>query len=474
MSGNAVEQLQRENETLRAELDALRPTAQRVAQLEQEKQLLEQEVAWFKRYFLHRTADVVDDTSQQPLPFNEAELLSEAPQAESQQVRAHSRKKPVRRPLPQDMPRIQQIVDIPEEQKTCGCGHELSRIGEEKSEKLDIVPPRLRVIEQIRPKYACPDCEGAGDEEHPAVRIAAVPPALIPKGIATPGLISHIVTAKFVDAMPLYRQEKQFARLGVELSRRTMADWMIVAASACKPVLEAIKRQLRGGPAVLLDETPVQVMKEPGRANTTDSYTWAAVGGMSDHPVVLYRYEPTRSGKVVLEILEGFAGYAQTDGFGGYDWSIDSLANVVHVGCLAHMRRKFTDAANIGNNVSSAREALSLIGKIYALERKLAEWPRDAVFRAEREKSAQPHLKKLHSWLEQKERQVPPKTALGKAVNYALSQWPKMIRYLECEHLSPDTNRVENALRPFVLGRNYAEPRIMLRRGTDTSHLSAA
>ena len=288
---NAVEQLQRENETLRAELEALRPTAHRVAALEEENQLLAEQVAWFQRYFLHRKADVVEDSSQQPLPFNEAELLSEAPQAESQEVQAHNRTKPVRRPLPAEMPRVQQIVDIPQEQKTCGCGHELSRIGEEKSERLDIVPPRLRVIEQVRPKYACRNCEGTDDGGHPAVRIAPVPPTLIPKGIATPGLVSHIVTAKFVDAIPLYRQEKQFARLGVDLSRRTMADWMIVAADAAKPVLEAIERQLRGGPVVLLDETPVQVMKEPGRANTKDSYTWAAVGGESEHPVVLYRYE---------------------------------------------------------------------------------------------------------------------------------------------------------------------------------------
>jgi len=450
VSGNAVEQLQRENETLRAELEALRPQTLR---LEHENQALAEQLAWFRRYFLHRKADVVEDSSQQPLPFNEAEVLSETPEPESQEVRTHHRKKPVRRPLPQDMPRVQQIVDLTEEEKICGCGHELSRIGEEKSEKLDIVPPRLRVIEQIRPKYACRQCEGTGDEEHPAVRIAPVPPTLIPKGIATPGLVAYIATSKFEDSLPLYRQEKQFARMGVDLSRRTMADWMIVAAIACKPVLEAAERLLRAGPAALIDETPVQVMKEPGRANTSDSYAWAAVGGDSRHRVVLYRYEPTRSGNVVLEILDGFEGYAQSDGFGGYDWSIASLANVIHVGCLAHIRRKFTDAANIGTNASSAREALSLIAKVYAVERELAGWARDEHFRAERERRAKPLLEKLHKWLQKKAGQVPPKTAIGKAVTYALSQWDKMIRYLECEHLSPDTNRVENAIRPFVLGR---------------------
>lgn len=452
MNSNAVAQLQQENEALRSELELLRPA---VAKLEHEREYLNEQLAWFKRYFLKRKADVVEDSSQQPLPFNEAEIeaQSEAPQPEVQHVKAHTKSKPARQKLPDDAPREQQFIDLPEEEKTCGCGAELVRIGEEKSEKLDIVPPRLFVVEQIRPKYACKQCEGAGDEKAPAVRIAPVPATLIPKGIATPGLVAHIATSKFVDALPLYRQEKMFARMGITIARQTMADWMIAAAAACKPVYQAMQRLLRDGPAVLIDETPVQVMKEPGRENTKDSYVWAAVGGEPEHPVVLYRYEPTRSGNVVIELLQGFSGYAQTDGFGGYDWSIDSLADVTHVGCLAHTRRKFTDAANIGSNSSSAREPLALIGKVYAVERQLAGWSRDEEYRRERDRRARPHLEKLHSWLEKKAPQVPPQTALGKAVNYALTQWPKLIRYLECEYLTPDTNRVENAIRPFVLGR---------------------
>jgi len=450
VSGNAVEQLQRENETLRAQLEVLRP---RTAELEAENQLLSEQVAWFKRYFLHRKADVVEDGRQQPLPFNEAEVLSEAPEADVETITTYIRSKPKRKPLPKDIPRVREIIDLREDEKVCGCGHELVRIGEETSEKFDIIPPRLRVVEQVRPKYACRECEGSGDEEHSAVRIAAVPPTLIPKGIATPGLVAHIVTSKFEDALPLYRQEKQFHRMGVDLSRRTMADWMIVAATACRPVYEAIERQLRGGPAALIDETPVQVMKEPGRENTQDRYAWAAVGGAAEHPVVLYRYEPTRSGNVVLEMLEGFQGYVQTDGYGGYDWSIDSLPGVVHVGCLAHMRRKYTDAANIGTNASSARESIAIMAKLFAIERELASWERDERFRLERARRARPLLAKLRRWLEKKKSQVPPKTALGKAVSYSLSQWDKMIRYLDCEHLTPDTNRVENAIRPFVVGR---------------------
>ena len=224
--------------------------------------------------------------------FDEAEQIHEEKEdaeelEQSEEIRSYKRRKPKRQPLPADLPRVQEFIDIPEEEKICGCGHELIRIGEEKSEKLDMEPPRLRVIEQIRPKYACRACEGSGDEEKPAVRIAPVPATLIPGGIATAGLVAYVATAKFVDGLPLYRQEKQFERIGVALARQTMADWMIAAAGACKPVMEALLRMLRSGPAMLIDETGVQVMKEPGRANTQKSYAWAACGGDPRHPVTV-------------------------------------------------------------------------------------------------------------------------------------------------------------------------------------------
>jgi transposase len=432
--------------------------AKRASALEKELEALSEQLAWFRRYFLHRKADVVEDSSQQALAFDEAEQIHEEKEdaeelEESEEIRSYKRRKPKRQPLPEDLPRVLEIIDIDEEEKICGCGHELIRIGEEKSEKLDMEPPRLRVIEQIRPKYACRACEGSGDEEKPAVRIAPVPPTLIPGGIATAGLVAYVATAKFVDGLPLYRQEKQFERIGVALSRQTMADWMIAAAAACTPVMEALLRMLRSGPAMLIDETSVQVMREPGRANTQKSYAWAACGGEPRRPVTVFRYEPTRSANVAVEIVGEFSGYVQTDAYRAYGSAFENLDRVIHVGCLAHARRKFTDAANDGKKTSSAREALALIGKIYAVERELKARVRDEAFRTERERRVRPLLEKLTGWLQKKLTQVPPKTALGKAVTYTLEQLPKIERYLECEHLSPDTNRVENAIRPFVVGR---------------------
>ena len=453
VSEEAVKQLQKHIEELQHELKSLRP---RAAELERENEALSEQIAWFRRYFLHRKADVVEDKSQQALPFDEAEQLSQHSETKSknlQIVGEHSRRRPVRRPLPEDLPRERQIIDIPEEEKQCACGHRMSRIGEEKSERLDIQPPRLRVIEQVRPKYACHACEGSGDEEKPAVRIAAVPSMLIPGGIATAGLLSYIVTAKFCDATPLYRQEKQFQRLGVDLPRQTMADWMIAAATASGPVYEALERVLRSGPAVLIDETRVQVLKEPGRPNTNDSFAWAAVGGKPEHPVVLFRYDPTRSGQVALDILGDYQGYVQSDGYAGYDWSLETLPGVVHVGCMAHVRRKFVDAANDGKNRASSNQALAVIAKIYAVEGELKGLTRDQEFLTQRQTRVQPLMDDLFAWIQTKATQVPPKSALGKAVSYALNQWAKVERYLESPHLTPDTNRVENAIRPFVLGR---------------------
>ena len=185
-----------------------------------------------------RLFDEIETSADSELPEDEP--------AAAARTRLRQRLRQRRKPLPQSLPRVERIIDLPEEQQQCACGHRLVRIGEESAEKLDVIPPRVQVIRTLRPKYACHHCEGSGDEQHPAVRVAPAAPALIPKGLASEGLLAFI--AKFCDALPLYRQEQQFARLGVELSRRTMSDWMIAVAGACVPLLEALNAKLRAGP----------------------------------------------------------------------------------------------------------------------------------------------------------------------------------------------------------------------------------
>ena len=249
--------------------------------------------------------------------------------ADSIVVAAHKRKKRGRRPLPDNLERVEIIHDLSEQEKQCPCGTALSRIGQDTCEKLDYIPAKVRVLRHIRYKYACKTCEGVQDDG-PTVKIAPAPVQLIEKSIATEGLLAHIIVSKFADALPLYRQQKIFARLGVDLSRATMANWVVKAAASCAPIVELLQRQIRYGPLINIDESPLQVLKEPGRKNTSKSYMWVFCGGPPDKPSVLYRYQPTRSGKVALNFLDDYRGYIQSDDFSGYD-HLGLKKDIVHL-----------------------------------------------------------------------------------------------------------------------------------------------
>ena len=455
VEGN-VETLLRENAHLRQENTEL---AHQKSELAKRVDILHEQIAWFKQRFFSRSSEALSEKDKRQLRlFDEAESSesetagSENPQ-EMIRVAEHTRVRGKRRPLPEALPRDEIVIDIPEQQKRCLCGDPLVRIGEETSEKLDVIPPQLRVIRTIRPKYACHHCEGSGDEGHPAVRIAPMPPAIIDKGIASAGLLAYIVTSKFCDSLPLYRQEKQFQRIGVELSRRTMADWMIAASEACAPLMKILEGRLHSGPLLQLDETTVHVMEEPGRANTTLSYMWVARGGSPQGPVILYHYAPGRGAEVAKEMLGNYEGYLQTDGYEAYDRACETAENVVHVGCWAHVRRKFFDAQKSSKKAGSAEMALAMIAKLYRAESQRDVHKDPHKFAAARRSLVEPILEDFRSWLESRASQVPPETLLGKAVAYARTQWPKLIRYLEHPALTPDTNACENAIRPFVVGR---------------------
>ncbi len=389
--------------------------------------------------------------------FDEAEMHyahEEEPQREEIiRVKGFERRKPGRKGLPDDLPRVEVIHDIPEEEKICACGSALTRIGEETSEKFDIIPAKIQVIKHIRYKYACKNCEGTESEgEGGAVKTATLPPQMIPQGIVTPGLLSYILISKFCDALPFYRQEKMFARIGVELSRATMCNWAILAHERMDRLLELLWENVVCSRHLGIDETTIQVLNEPGRKNTTKSYMWIFRGGTREHPVIIFRYSPTRSSEVIKKYLKDYKGYLQSDGYTGYD-VFGRRDGVIHAGCWAHVRRKFVEAAKISKE-GLAHSVIDLIRKLYKVEEKAREdnlSPEETVLL--RQKNSLPVMESIKKVLDREVHQVAPKSPLGKAIRYTLDDWPKLVVYLSNGIVPIDNNLVENAIRPFVVGR---------------------
>ena len=423
--------------------------------MEEQIRLLRQQMFARKSEKLAREVD-----TGQLLLFNEVEQVgSENAEQESIEVPAHARRRGKRKPLPEDLPRVELIHDLSEEEKQCACGAEKSWIGTETSEKLDYIPAKVQVIRNIRHKYACKVCEGI-ETEGPVVSIAPMPPQLLPKSIATAGLVAYIIISKYADALPLYRQEKIFERLGIELKRQTMATWVIKVAQLCAPLQDLLIQEIRSGPIIQIDETVVQVLEEPGREATTKSYMWVFRGGDPARPVLLYQYHPSRSGDVAEAFLGDYEGYVQTDGYVGYEF-LDNMPGVNHLGCLAHVRRKFMEALKARGKGGKKKKkghaevALDYIGRLYAIEQSFAD--RNNLDPAQlhdlRQKKSVPILNEFHEWLNEKSLKTPPSGLLGKAITYTLNQWDRLMVYVEDGRLQPDNNLVENAIRPFVCGR---------------------
>ncbi len=419
--------------------------------------LLEQIRLLRAQLYGRKSEKVIPTDGPQPLPLfdmPEPEGLEEEP-VEEIHVPRHTRKKRGRKPLPEDLPRTEIVYDIDEKDKVCNCGCRLKRIGEETSEQLDIIPARIQVIRHVRPKYACPECEGVQDDG-PTVKIAPVPAQIIPKSIVSPGLLAHILTGKFIDHLPFYRQEKQLIRLGVDVSRTSMCRWAMQAAEACQPLLNLLEEEVLAGMYIQADETTLQVLDEPGRSPTTKSYMWVFRRGDPDRPILIYQYHPTRSGDVANAFLCDFEGTVQTDGYVGYDF-LDTKKNIRHIGCWAHARRKFTDvtkALGKKRKAGAADKALNYIRKLYAIEKKIrnGDYSAEQVYEI-RQAESKPILDDFDKWLKKKKLQTPPKGLLGKAVTYTLNQWRRLVGYIEDGHACIDNNMAENSIRPFVLGR---------------------
>ncbi len=381
-----------------------------------------------------------------PSLFDEAELETKKEEAEIE-IKTYKRGKPKRRPLPEHLPREEVIIDLPEEEKICKHDNTpLKKIGEEVSEQLEMIPAKIKVTRTIRYKYACPKCDES-------LKTAPLPAQAIPKSLAGPGLLSYILVSKYADAMPLYRMEEKLSRIGVDISRQTMAGWMIKLGELLTPIYNLLEEELMESDYISCDETRVQVLKEPGKEATSLSYMWVrAREGPGVKPIVLFDYAPGRGGKYAEELLKNYKGYLQVDGYEGYS-SICAKKEIVRVGCFAHVRRKFFEALKASvKGDGKAKEGLNLIKELYRIEKQIKE--KDVETRLKvRQDESKPVLTSFKKWLDNHVAKVPPTMLLGKAINYTLNQWTSLERYIEDGRLSIDNNFVENAIRPFAIGR---------------------
>lgn len=396
--------------------------------------------------------------------FNEAETLDEESPTSSEvddedtiDVPSHQRRRGGRKPLPAELPRVDVVHELSASERLCTTHDvELKVIGEKISEQLDIIPMQIQVIRHIRKQYACPYCEGH-------LVTAPKPRQPIEKSWASAGLLAYITTSKYADGLPLYRLSGILNRFGIDLDRTVMANWMIRMGQLVQPLINRIEDQLLSAPYLHMDETPVQVLQEPGKSAESQSYMWVRCAGPPDQRLILFDYDPSRSGSVPTRLLTDYQGALMVDGYVGYS-AVCKSPGITRLGCWVHARRKFVEAVKAqgkGKKKNTKAEyAIKLIGKLYVIERHLDE-QRDEhepeAFVRYRQKyrleQAQPQLEKLKAWLKDTRPTVAPKTALGKALSYLDHQWPRLIRYLDDGQYPIDNNPVENAIRPFAIGR---------------------
>ena len=410
---------------------------------------LEEENRWLKSQLFGRSSEKrpQDIAVEQQRLFNEAEGLAANVVTESVTIGAHQRKKTSTKKIPAGLPRVEVVHDIAEAEKFCAHdGTALVRIGEETSEQFHFIPATMEVLKHIRFKYGCPRCRQG-------VKIAPVPAHILPKSKASPSLLAHIVTAKYVDALPLHRQEAQFARLGVDLPRATMASWMVKLGECVVPIINLMNELLLESPIIQMDETRVQVLSSD-KAPTAEHWIWVRASGPPHRRIILFDYDPSRGGTVPMRLLEGFAGILQTDGYEAY-CAVAQAKGLIHAGCYAHARRRFEDARKAQADPSrdgQSKIALDLIGQLYRIEREIKTAAAEERLRVRQSESA-PIVTELKAWLDKMADAVLPQSALGKAVFYMLGQWSKLLPFLDHPQIPLDTNRVENAIRPFCIGR---------------------
>jgi transposase len=350
--------------------------------------------------------------------------------------------------LPTHLPREVVTVELPENERFTEDGQPLRVIGKEISEKLVFEPSQMKVIEVHRCKY--------GVDSGEAIKTAPPIPSIIPKGIATPSLLAALVTAKYADGLPLYRQEDIFSRQGVDIPRCTMARWIVRGSSACMPIWNVLEERLMATPYTSCDETHTQVLKEKNRRAESKSWMWVRATPGAEQKIVLFDYDPSRSGDVAKRLFTDFKGFLQVDGYCGYT-PLEKQPGIIRIGCNMHGRRGFEKAAKEGakNGRPLAEQGLKYYQLLYDIEGRAKEscmsWSERKVLR---DAEAGPIWDEMKVWAETNSEKVPPKSKIGEAFHYFLGEFDLLKGYLLDGCLEIDNGFAERMIRKFAIGRN--------------------
>jgi transposase len=351
-----------------------------------------------------------------------------------------TKRKPRRQALPDHLRRIEYRHEP--QDTTCGCGQAMMRIGEDITEKLDIIPAEFFVHRHIRGKWACKCCQTLVQEP--------VSPQIIDRGMPAAGLLAHTVVSRFIDHLPYYRQEEINARSGVHTPRATLASWSGQTGTALQPLFDAHRDFVFATKVMQVDETPVAKL-DPGAGKTRRAYMWAYTRAAFDRePGVLYDFCTSRAARHAAEFLKGWSGTLVCDGYAAYD-SVIKLEDRIEAGCAAHARRKFDELAR-DNQSQVGSQALQRFAWLYRIEdeaREMSPQGRLAV----RQERAQPLCEEMHAWLKLERSRVPDGSAIARAIDYSLNRWTALTRYLQDAGVPIDNNHCENQIRPWALGR---------------------
>ena len=402
------------------------------------------EIARLKRWRFGSSSESLDATTQAVL-FDAivADTLLEDIAAQQEihppPLAPRAKGQALRQALPASLPRIDRHHEI--EQTHCACGQAFKRIGEEVSEQLDCVPAQFFVLRHIRGKYACACCQ--------TIQAAPMPAQIIDKGIPAPGLLAQVVVAKHDDHLPLYRQTEIYARSGVHIARSSMAQWVGICGVRLAPLVDALKDFILSDCVIHADETPVSLLA-PGKGKTKKAYVWVyRTTNFVAQRAVLFDFTASRAGEHPRRVLQGFDGTLVTDDYSGY-FGLQAQG-VTAALCWAHARRRLFEAHKF-NGSEIAGQAVALIAKLYEIEREARELEPEAR-RLLRQERSRPIVDALHIWLTEKRQTLAKADVTAKAIDYSLSNWRALTRYLDDGNVPIDNNAAENAVRPLCVGR---------------------